>query len=106
MGKVSCLERCPQFRGVLIRYSLSLCPRLLSSQSESQLMELWDNHVAVSQVVFDHSEPDHPNVYTTSVTVDTIHSSVCIYSCVCVCVCVCVCLFVCVCVCARVHVCR
>ena len=46
------------------------------------MKELWENHVAVSQVVFDHSEPEQPNTYTTSVnTCSTvyiyIHHSLC-----------------------------
>ena len=42
-------------------------PSLLSSRSESQMKSLWDSHVAVSRVVFDHSEPEQPSDYTTSV---------------------------------------
>jgi insulysin len=41
---------------------------LLSSQSESQMKSLWDSHVAVSRVVFDHSEPEEPSDYTTHIS--------------------------------------
>ena len=37
--------------------------RLLVSQSDSALESLWRDHVAVSQIIYDYSEPSDPSDY-------------------------------------------
>ena len=57
-------------------FSYYLPPSLLSNQSESEMRTLWDNHVTASQVVFDHSEPETPHSYATSVQTCVLYCNV------------------------------